>query len=393
MRVLLAQNMRYRPGHGGATKSNRIWLEQLAAAGHRCVAVTPGDADAVRVDNGVEVHTVSTGARLAPAVVAVAAAERPDWTLVPSDDPGLVMLGTALRATPGRVVYLLHTLQQAPFGPRSFYPGGSGAALVRRCAAVVAVSRTAQEYAARWAGLDATLIHPDVYGSGPHPRLGRPDAGAVTLVNPCGIKGLDVLLGLADAEPDVPFLAVPTWGTDAAERAELARRPNIALARPVDDIADLLARTRVLLMPSLWDETFGYTAVEAMLHGVPVLAADVGGLREAKLGVPHLLPVRTIEAYRPQRADEPYPRPVVPPQDVTPWRTALRRLLDDPAGYTALADQGRRAAAEFVAGLDARALERCLAGLTPAPARPATAPDPVRQRALAALLARRKVTT
>ncbi|GAA0240778.1 glycosyltransferase family 4 protein [Cryptosporangium japonicum] len=389
MRVLLAQNMRYLPGHGGATKSNRMLLEELAAAGHRCVAVAPGDADTVFEHRGVEVHTVRSVARIA----AVAAAERPDWTLVPSDDPGLVVLGTALRATPGRVVYLLHTLQQAPFGPRSFYPGGSGLRLVRRCAGVVAVSRAAQEYAHRWAGLDATLIRPHVYGPGPHPRLGRPDTGAVTLVNPCGVKGLDVLLGLADAEPDVPFLAVPTWGTDAAERAALARRPSIEIAAPVDDIADLLARTRVLLMPSLWDETFGYTAVEAMLHGVPVLAADVGGLREAKLGVPHLLPVRTIEAYHPQRADEPYPRPVVPPQDLAPWRTALRRLLDDPDHYTALAEQGRRAAAEFVGGLDARALERYLTGLTPAEPPPPTAPDPARRRALAALIARRKVAT
>lgn len=404
MRVLLAQNMPYLPGHGGATKSNRILLEELAAAGHRCVAVTPmhavpaharrvGDA-LVHHHRGVEVHAVASAAGLAAQVTRVAADERPDWTLVPSDDPGLLVLGTALRATPGRVVYLLHTLQQAPFGPRSFYPGDSGLRLVRRCAGVVAVSRAASEYARRWGDLETTLIHPPVYGRAPHPVLGRPDAGAVTLVNPCGFKGLDILLGLADAEPDVRFLGVPTWGTEAAERAALARRPNVELAEPVDDIAELLARTRVLLMPSLWDETFGYTAVEAMLHGVPVLAADVEGLREAKLGVPYLLPVERIREYRPQRADEPYPRPVVPPQDLTPWRAALRRLLDEPAHYAEIAARGRRAAADFVDGLDAGALERYLTALEPAPvaaARPA--PDPVRERALAILLARRKATT
>ena len=394
MRVLLAQNMPYLPGHGGATKSNRILLEDLAAAGHRCVAVTTarGSATEVFTHHGVEVHAVESG--LPGYLARVAAAMRPDWTLVPSDDPGLLVLGTALRVTPGRVVYLLHTLQQAPFGPRSFYPGGSGLRLVRRCAGVVAVSRAASEYARRWGGLDTTLIHPPVYGRGPHPRLGRPDAGAVTIVNPCGFKGLDIVLGLADAEPDVRFLGVPTWGTEAAERAELVRRPNIELTAPVDDIADLLARTRILLMPSLWDETFGYTAVEAALHGVPVLASDVDGLREAKLGVPYLLPVERIGAYRPQRADEPYPRPLVPRQDLTPWRAALRRLLDDPAHYTALAEQGRQAAARFVGGLDAGALERYLAGLSPsesAPASTLSAPsDPTRQRALATLLARRR---
>src|SRR4029453_17174655 len=108
-----------------------------------------------------------------------------------------------------------------------------------------------------------------------------------------------------------------------------------------------------LLMPSLWDETFGYTAVGAMLHGVPVLASDAGGLREAKLGVPHLLPVSPIVEYEPQRPGEAYPRPIVPPQDIAPWLAAL----DFPG---ALSAQGREAAAAFVAGLDPGAFEKYL---------------------------------
>jgi glycosyltransferase involved in cell wall biosynthesis len=199
-----------------------------------------------------------------------------------------------------------------------------------------------------------------VYGPGPYPDLGHPEGGPVTMVNPCGYKGLPILLGLADARPAVRFLAVPTWGTTAADRAELARRPNIEPAEPVHDIADLLRRTRSLLMPSLWDETFGYTAVEAMLHGVPVLAADVGGLSEAKLGVPYLLPVRPISRYHPQRDDEPYPAPVIPEQDIDPWLDAMDRLLDDPDHHRDVAALGRVAASDFVARLDPTALELTL---------------------------------
>jgi hypothetical protein len=179
-------------------------------------------------------------------------------------------------------------------------------------------------------------------------------AGVVTMVNPCGFKGLPILLGLADARPDLRFRAVPTWGgTDSG----LATRPNIEIAGAVEDITEVLRGSRALLMPSLWDETFGYTAVEAMLHGVPVLAADVGGLREAMLGVPHLLPVKPIEEYEPQRPGEPYPRPVLPPQDISPWLDAL-------AGVdAALSAQGRAAATAFVAGLDPGALEKYLVNL------------------------------
>ena len=74
------------------------------------------------------------------------------------------MLGTALRATPDRVVYLVHTLQQLPFGPRAFYPSVSGRRLLRRVAGVIGVSRAAADYVRVHGGLDATLIHPPVYG-------------------------------------------------------------------------------------------------------------------------------------------------------------------------------------------------------------------------------------
>jgi glycosyltransferase involved in cell wall biosynthesis len=36
----------------------------------------------------------------------------------------------------------------------------------------------------------------------------------------------------------------------------------------------------VLVVPSLWSEPFGLVATEAMAHGVPVLAAARGGLKE-----------------------------------------------------------------------------------------------------------------
>src|SRR5207247_5128520 len=94
------------------------------------------------------------------------------------------------------------------------------------------------------------------------------------------------------------FAAVPTWGTNAADLAALRERLNVTVLDPVDNIDDLLRRTRVLLVPSLWAEARSRIVVEAMARGIPVLASDIGGIPEAKLGVPYLLPVNPIVRYR-----------------------------------------------------------------------------------------------
>ncbi|MEU4244967.1 glycosyltransferase family 4 protein [Actinoplanes sp. NPDC026619] len=376
MRIVLAQNMPHVPTYGGANRSNRIMLEHLAARGHDCTVVAPmhvtraeldrrlaGYAvDDARVDgdtvsfelNGVRVRAVLVPQRLVREVRRCVAAVGPDRVLVPSDDPGAMMLGASLVAAPDRVVYLAHTVQQLPFGPASFHPSPAATRLVHRCAAVVAVSRTVQDHLRRWGGLDSALMYPAVYGDGPYPLA---EGDAVTMVNPCAYKGIEIFLGLADAFPHVPFLAVPTWGTTGADLGSLRQRPNIELMAATDDIGRVFARTRVLAMPSLWDETFGYTAVEAMLRGVPVLAARIGGLPEAMLGVPHLLPVTRISRYD---DDGGRPVPEVPAQDLEPWIRTLSRVLTDDAHRGELRRSARQAAGDFVASLDPDALENLL---------------------------------
>ena len=46
------------------------------------------------------------------------------------------------------------------------------------------------------------------------------------------------------------------------------------------EVVDLLDRTSVFVFPSLWPETLGIVGIEALSRGVPVVASDVGGVRE-----------------------------------------------------------------------------------------------------------------
>ena len=128
------------------------------------------------------------------------------------------------------------------------------------------------------------MIHPPIYGAGPFANYGNFERGLIAMINPCAVKGISIFLETAERLPEYEFGVVPGWGTTAADRRALERLPNVRFLPNVKDIDEVLARTRVLLNPSLWYEGFGLIVMEAMLRGIPVVASDSGGLEEAKRG-------------------------------------------------------------------------------------------------------------
>jgi glycosyltransferase involved in cell wall biosynthesis len=285
------------------------------------------------------------------------------------------LLREAQHSAPGRVVYLAHTPQFFPFGPASWNPGREGAELVAKAAGIVAIGHHMAEYIERAIGWRPVVIHPPIYGAGPFADYGNFASGLVTMINPCAVKGLSIFLATAARMPDIEFAVVPGWGTTSGDLRALGRHGNIRILPSARNIDDVLARTRVLLMPSLWYEGFGLIVMEAMLRGIPVVASDSGGLVEAKHGTGYVIPVHTIERYEPVFDEHAMPRPVVRPNDVEPWVEALIELLGDRAAYQRESRASRVAAERFTARLDAAALEHYLESLRPrtdAPAAHAT---------------------
>jgi len=385
MRILLAQNSLYYPSHGGGDKSNRLLMEALAARGHACQAVARIGAFGEQEHERYEAELRARGVRARLAAGGIVAFERagveidvvtnaslrghfahrvktfrPEAILTSTDDPAQLLLEVALRAENARVFYLARATLAVPFGPDCAFPSAAKTERIGAADRVVGVSQYVADYFRRYARIEAVHVPISLLEPGEWPELGSFENEFVTLVNPCAVKGISIFLALAAAFPEAAFAAVPTWGANPQDRAALGRHPNVRVLEPVDDIDVLLRRTKVLVVPSLWAEARSRIVLEAMLRGVPVMASNVGGIPEAKMGVPYLLPVTPITKYQPRLDEQMVPVAEVPLQDGAPWREALGRLLTERAHYEEISRASRRAALEYARGLSVEPFERLL---------------------------------
>lgn len=382
MKIALIQDEIYLPSFAGGIKANRCLLEGLARNGHECHVLSRAltrSSDGPRTveefeaemqarniviqhaepnvfsyeHDGVQVHALNFTDNDAQRDCLVRRLQslNPDWVFV-TDDKRRIMLQSALTAAPNRVLLLLQTIIQLPFGPISVNKSPAYTELVEAARAIIVISRFMKDYIHEHGDLDANLLHLPVYGAGPFPDLSGFDRGFVTMINPCELKGVSIFIGLAQAFPDVEFAAVPTWGADQELLDRLRAMPNVHILKAANDIEEILGQTRVLLAPSLWYETFGYVVPEAMLRGIPVLASDIGGLPEAKLGVDYVLPVIPGEFNTNGF--------VTSPQDITPWSQALGELLADEDTYRECSRQSRQAALDFVGGVSVSPFEELM---------------------------------
>jgi glycosyltransferase involved in cell wall biosynthesis len=168
------------------------------------------------------------------------------------------------------------------------------------------------------------------------------DAGGyVTMVNPHPVKGLNTFLEVARRMPEVEFLLLESWKLNddalAVLRERLADLPNVCFQHRVTDMRSIYRQTRLLLVPSRWEEGFGMVAVEAQSCGIPVIASTRGGLPES-VGDGGVL----IDDYQNDEA----------------WAGAISQVLGDPDAYRELIERARRhaACADFSAPVLARRL-------------------------------------
>ncbi|MEO6525186.1 MAG: glycosyltransferase family 4 protein [Gemmatimonadaceae bacterium] len=143
-------------------------------------------------------------------------------------------------------------------------------------------------------------------------------------------KGVDVLVrafrAVRQRQPDARLLiagAGPLDGTLRALIAQLGLTGAVELLGQLDHegISGLLDVSWVHVVPSRWPEPFGLTCTEAMMHGVAVIASEIGGLTEiVQDGVTGLS---------------------VPPGNELALTDAMARVLSDRSLAERLGDAGR----------------------------------------------------
>ncbi len=97
---------------------------------------------------------------------------------------------------------------------------------------------------------------------------------------------------------------------------------NVKVFEPEDDSRELYKKVKILLIPSQWKEAFGRVAIEAMINGIPVIASNVAGLKDA-VGSGGIL---------------------LEKEDINFWISEIKKLSEDESYYKMWAEKGK----EFV---------------------------------------------
>src|SRR6185503_3147909 len=91
------------------------------------------------------------------------------------------------------------------------------------------------------------------------------------------------------------------------------------------DMGRVFGMTRILLMPSLWHESGGRAAIEALSLGIPVISTNRGGLPETLGNAAIMLPVGQSLIENPKLIPD--------AAEAMPWLEALTKLITDQQFY------------------------------------------------------------
>ena len=172
-----------------------------------------------------------------------------------------------------------------------------------------------------------------------------PTGDCITMINANALKGLPLFLELAKKYPERKFLAVRPYYNVIKVPENI---PNIEWINIQEDIRVVLAKTRILLAPSLY-ESWGRVSFEAMYNGIPVLYS-----KPMDRSSPYARPSGSTEGMQEWIGDS---QMGCDYGDLEQWTTAIEKL-DDPEEYARYSKQAYDQTYAMNIFEDARDMER-----------------------------------
>lgn len=91
-------------------------------------------------------------------------------------------------------------------------------------------------------------------------------------------KGVASLIEAWQSLPDIPLTIVGTGPEFDSLRARAPKNVKLTGELSSGEVADKMGGAAMLVVPSIWYETFGMVAIEAFANALPVVASDIGSL-------------------------------------------------------------------------------------------------------------------
>lgn len=329
-RIIFVHSTGYLPGQiGGANISLHALFMRLAGLGYEPIVIcAPDEPIAPRLTGAALVEPQYAVLRRADPIEALREAARrlaPSAVVVRAPDPAdrVARIAEAIGQT-------VHIYFQSGFFSRAF-PSPAEMPLLRYGANSPFLARMAEAYFGAPVPMIPPVIEPDRYRC-------EPVGDAVLFVNPIAWKGVHIAAAIARALPHRRFIFVRSWSDNPVIPHVGVDLPNVELAESTHDTRRLFERTKLLLVPSVCEESSARVIGEAQVSGIPTVTSDRGGLVESVGGGGVCLPLSA---------------------PIERWSTAVEAMFAEPARYAAFS-RGAKAHAERPDYLPERAVERFL---------------------------------